>query len=462
MNLLIGAVILLCLLCSEMRAAEAVSDSGLRILLVGFVTLLVPGLALFQTLIVSRRLRNSDLAEPQSTVMLNRLSVCHSAIWLTASLAIVWAVRWQDVVRGNWQLDRWPLIDEAIIILPIVFSLVASWAIFFDIQQSFDNANKSRWSLDNIRKRVSYVSIRFRIYLLMFLVPLSIAVVSRDIAPWMESLENWQAVTFGVSAAFLIMAGFPFLLMLMWKTARIEDKSLRSELLSNCKQQNLFVHDVRIWKTGNRIVNALVAGILPYFRVILITDSLVRLFPRHELLAVLRHEAGHLRLWHLPTRIGFIALPLVALAIDEKNATGFLNSLNHFAVGLGFPNGAGLAMPAAAYVLYLLVCLPWLSHRMEYEADIYACQSLRPSQENTIDPALAKNVSDALLRLASVMPSQFEKSSMMHPSIQKRLLLVRDITQSPEKAHRFRSSFKRRRRIALAAMAITCLAVLVI
>jgi STE24 endopeptidase len=457
MNLLIGLVVFLCLLCSEIRAPEPVSDWGTRMLLVGFVALSVPGLALFQTLIVSRRLRQVDLEENQSNAIMTRISVCHSAVWLTASLAIIWAVRWQDVVRGTWELDRWPLVDEILILAPVILSLVASWAIFYEVQQSIDGTFGQRLKLENIKRRLGYVSIRFRIYFLMVLIPLSLAVLSRDLAPWLERLSPLQTISVYVVSAMVMMAGFPFLLLFIWGNKKIEDAELRSKLIETCKQHKLFIHDIRIWKTGNQIINALVAGILPRFRIILLTDSLVKLFPRNELLAVVRHEAGHLRLWHLPIRIGFIILPLIALALDEKNPLGVISNLESWTVEFGLPAGSGIAMIASIYLGYLLYSMSWLSHRMEFEADIYACQecSAKPG-ETSIDCDRAKDMSDALLRLASVSPSQFDRRTIMHPSIRERILLIRDIQDSPEKANRFRASFVRRRRMVLVALLAVC------
>ena len=116
----------------------------------------------------------------------------------------------------------------------------------------------------------------------------------------------------------------------------MRDPQLESELLARCANSRLFVRDIRVWNTGNRIVNALVAGIVPYFRVILLsrfTNRTVSL--EMKCWPSFRHEAGHLRLWHLPTRIGFIALPLTALAIDEKNPLGLLSLTDGMAQRMG-------------------------------------------------------------------------------------------------------------------------------
>lgn len=457
MNLLIGFVVLLCLLCSEIRTAEAVSDWGTRTLMVGLVAMTVPGLALFQTMVVSRRIRRDGFEENESNAIMKRISLCHGAVWLSASLAIIWAVRWQDVVRGSWELDRWPLVDEAFILAPAIFSLVVSWAIFYEVQQTFDGEHGNRFKLENIKRRIGYVSIRFRIYFLMVLIPISFAVLTRDLAPWLQQLSPSQAIATYTVSALVMVAGFPFLLLFIWRTSKIDDSELKTNLIRTCTEHRIYVHDIRIWETGNQIINALVAGILPRFRVILLSDSLVSLFPRNELLAILRHEAGHLRLWHLPTRIGFIMLPLIALALDEKNPLGVINGLESKIVALGLPSGCGLAVIMAVYLVYLYYSMSWLSHRMEYEADIYACQvRSKDPHETSISREMAKDMSDALLRLASVTPSQFERRTIMHPSIRERILLIRDIQASPKKANQFRTSFVRRRRIALALLLAIC------
>lgn len=471
MNLLIGLVILLCLLCSELQTAQAANDLWTRVIFVALVTLTVPGLAVFQTQVVSKRIRNSEMQPNQREGILKRLSLCHSAVWLIASLAIIWAVRWQDVVRGNWGLDQWPVLDEAIILAPIVFSLVASWAIFYEIQHAIASANldRSEKTKKSIVKqsRAAFVSIRFRVYFLMILVPLAIVVLARDLAPWVDTLSpQFRWALYG-TAGLAMLGGIPFLLLLMWKTTRIENADLKSELLATCKHHKLYVHDIRVWKTDNQIVNALVAGVVPRLRVILMSDALVKFFPRHELLAILRHEAGHLRLWHLPTRIGFSVLPLLALAIDERNSHGAIANIESMLVGAGLPVGTGLPLLMLLYLFYAVYGLSWLSHQMEYEADIYACQQptlasvdVSPETFSADYAQHARDIADALLRLAAINPDQIEKSSLLHPSIGSRIKVIQSVAADPEQGISFSKSFTRRRRIIFLILITICVVAL--
>ncbi|MFK7770300.1 MAG: M48 family metallopeptidase [Mariniblastus sp.] len=463
MNLIVGFVILLCLVFSEINSAEVANDLWTRVSMVFAVAMLVPGLALFQTLIVTRRMQHTEIPDEQRDIILRRLSICHSAVWLAASVAIVWAIRWQDVVRGNWNLDQWPLIDELLILAPILFSLAASWAIFYEIQGSLGDESSSRIRFDvaDWRRRIAYVSIRFRIYVLLVLIPIAIAVLARDAEPWIRSVPNWTAVVAYGVGTIVVMASFPFLILLIWQNHAVPNEELRTELRSTCKDLRLHIFDIRVWKTGGQIINALVAGILPKFRVILLSDELLNRFPKNELLAIVRHEAGHLRLWHLPIRIGFTVLPLIALTIDEQNPSGILATLESMFSHAGLASGTGLVLVGLVYLIYLYFSVSWLSHKMEFEADIFSCQTIG-KHESMIDSDLATDMSDALLRLASITPGQYEKKSLLHPSIKDRIRVIHVITSSPNKAEKFKASFARRRRFVLGFLVVICIAALLI
>ena len=145
------------------------------------------------------------------------------------------------------------------------------------------------------------------------------------------------------------------------------------------------------------------------------------------------------------------------MALDERNPLGLINQLESWTVELGLPTGFGVALLGSAYLGYLFFSLTWLSHRMEFEADIYACQGCPEIQrEKTIDVDRSKDMSDALLRLASVTPSQFDRRTIMHPSIRERIQLIREIQNSPEKAGQFRTAFVRRRRLVLILLLAIC------
>ena len=202
MNLVIAIVIVLCLVTCEFSSPEPVQDVWTHVWAMMITALIVPGLAAFQTFVVTRRIRTFEMDYETCQTIIKRLSIAHSAVWLAASLAIVCATEWQNVVRDNWQLDRWPLIDEAVIVMPILLSLVASWAIFFEIHRTFharsspataNSTDKAQTASGAVRfftrlvdsKRLRYVSIRFRVYCGLVLIPVGVMVFIRDLQiPW--------------------------------------------------------------------------------------------------------------------------------------------------------------------------------------------------------------------------------------------------------------------------------------
>ena len=134
MNLIVGLLILVCLAGSEFVSPRPVDDVWLRLLAVLVTVAMVPGLAFFQTVVLIKKMRILPISFEGKQLMCRRMTLSHTLVWLSASLAIIWAIRWQDVVRGTWALDRWPLIDECLILLPMTVSLVASWLAFYELQ----------------------------------------------------------------------------------------------------------------------------------------------------------------------------------------------------------------------------------------------------------------------------------------------------------------------------------------
>lgn len=478
MNLIVGSLILLCLFGSEFLGSQVADDVGARLWAVLAVVLVVPGLAFFQTHILLRKMRNEDLDQRGKQSLCRRMTATHAIAWLSASVAIIWAIRWQDVVRGNWSLDRWPLVDELMILAPIVFSMVASWAIFYELQvaiQDDDKADKDTTN-DNLagkwrhwfakmrrqfQPRLGFISIRFRLYFLLILIPVSVFVSIRDCAGIISSLPEPAAMYLCIIGLAIMIVVFPLLTLLIWKTAKIEDIDLQRDLSEICDEQHLNVMAIRVWKTGDQIVNAAVAGVFPWLRVILLSDGLMNLFQRKEIEAVVRHEAGHIRLWHLPTRLVFLILPLVALAICDSGSNGITPSQL-----LSGPIWVA-AIPILAFAAYFLLTTRWLSHQMEHEADMYSIQG--PGSNVDVSPKLASicpdradGMRDALLRLAAICPELYERNSFLHPSIRCRIEFIDRILEFPESGNQFRKSFARRRLVMALLLIVASVSLIVL
>jgi len=457
MNLIAGLSIAICLLVCDLRPAASIEDDWTHVWAVLIVASLVPAVAFFQTSVLLNRWQRNSYSIDEKMAACRRLSVSHLLAWLSASAAIIWVLRWHDVVRGAWKIDRWPLVDEWLIFCPILISLAASWAVFYELQlamsDSSDNAHdKIRWHriaiLNSMRSRWEFVSLRFRLCFLMVLIPISAFVLVRDLLEKLPSQSNFVSGTVTSLALTALLLAMPFLMLLIWKNGKIEDDDLRVRLQQISQAHRLHVFDIRCWHTGRQIVNAAVAGWLPGFRIIFLSDALLQYFPADEVAAVLRHEAGHLRLWHVPQRLILMVLPVFMIA--------FLSSAGQGDSMLAVPQGWRWLGFLFGGIMILLI-LRWLSHQMEFEADLYAIRknAIDEYQQATIKstevcPQQSAALCNALLRLAAVSGSASERRTWLHPTIRQRLNFIARVSDEPAAANRFQRKFLSHRiRLAL-------------
>ena len=185
MNLAVGFVILFCLFCSEYSAAGTADHLQLRLAGIVVLTCLVPSLAFLQTFAVNRRRKFQQVDDARLEQVCRRVNSCHTAVWLASSVATIYVFRWHDVVRTEWGLDRFVLVDEILILMPVLLSLLASWAVFYDLKSADESAvppiesctgddkiatlqvpeQRGTWLWSAQRRE--FVSIRFRLYVLV-------------------------------------------------------------------------------------------------------------------------------------------------------------------------------------------------------------------------------------------------------------------------------------------------------
>ncbi len=108
-----------------------------------------------------------------------------------------------------------------------------------------------------------------------------------------------QVVTMGTLLA-VVMLFAPWLMVRMWGCETIPAGPVRSELEQFCRHHRFRVGDLMLWPLfGGEMLTAGIVGILPQLRYILITRGLLSLLTIDELKAVVAHEMGHIRRFHL-------------------------------------------------------------------------------------------------------------------------------------------------------------------
>ena len=442
MNLFVTIIFATCLGIAAYWPPVRIENSTQWLSLIIFVTLLAPATAVLQTRWVADSLTKSRSSWDLQNAILGRLSRFHSIVWATTGILIFAGLGWPSIVAVSWKLTDVPILYELVLISPLLLSLIGSWFAFFDIQQFYGRTTK-RWSL-NWQQRWEFVSVRIRVHLVTMLVPLLLLLTG--LRYW-HVLQRFTVPQIVIGTALLgiwISAMMPFLFLLIWETRPITDGKLLTRLQAVCRSSGVSVSKIRVWKTGNQIANAAVTGLLPGFRIVLLTDALIKYFLPEEVAAIVRHEAGHVKLLHLPLKIFFIALPMVTLILDQTQSIGIHGAIES-AVG---PSGIfhvpadaiAQGLIALAFLGYLFFVLRWLNHRLEHEADLFAAMELN---EPTANDANAHTRS-ALEKLAAITPQHRKRSTFLHPSIGSRIALLNSVADDHEIAKRFQTSFRRR------------------
>ncbi len=408
--------------------------------------LAAPTLAAFQTWWVIGKLHEHRDEPAVQNRIFKRIAIFHGLVWAVASVAVYTVMGWPNLAANTFQLQPLAVICEVTLLAPLLSSMILSWFLFYEIQ-AVVHMPEEPWA-PRVGKRLAYVGFRVRMVLMTVAVPLLLVMVAVRYTWWMEQLTTGQTVAAASVISLAVMCVCPWVVTRLWKTGRIDDPQLDQKLMAICNRAKIGVRQIKIWKTGYQMANAAVTGLLPGTRVILISDLLLKQFEPEEVEAIVRHEAGHVRLKHLPLKMMFIVVPMLVLLIDRASASGVNSRLAEMlsASGGALAGEHAAHLIAMGFAFYLLVVLRWLSHKMEFEADLFAATDLGDAgSDHCVDQTRA-----ALWRLAVLAPEQFKKRTLMHPSIRDRILFIEKIADDPSLADGYRRAFTRRKWIVMA------------
>ncbi|MFW2366837.1 MAG: M48 family metallopeptidase, partial [Desulforhopalus sp.] len=137
---------------------------------------------------------------------------------------------------------------------------------------------------------------------------------------------------FGIFLVFVVIF-FPPLVRNLWGCRKLPDGYLKEYLDAFCAKQD-FSADFYLWPLfEGRVLTAGVMGIVPGLRYILITPALIETMTLKELEAVMAHEIGHVKKYHLLLYVfliggfslmaGLLAEPFIYMLLSMD----FLNNL---------------------------------------------------------------------------------------------------------------------------------------
>ena len=372
---LIVAVVATLIFAESAPSSPIAGPLGMRLALVVGAMACVPLFALGIQTLVLHRLRHDVADVHRIWRFYRRLRIVHLILWLTAIGVVAYGLQWPRIVQTNWHLSQIPLVDDLLILLPVLLPLVLSWAVFYRVDRTMLGG---RGQMASLRE---YLDLHLRHYLAIAMVPILSMLAIQDLIGLLfpKLLRSDSMVIVLVLTMLLLLALFPLLLRCVWRTSPLPPGSLRKRLEAMARDHGLKVRDILVWQTGSMVANAAVAGFTRRFRYVFLTDGLIDLLDEEQIVAVFSHELAHIRHRHLWLRAAAMLIPLSAGLFVFYTFPEVIRSLERAVATVGLDIGGPLGLPALLLlVLYVLTFFGSYSRCLEHEADLSACRAMPP------------------------------------------------------------------------------------
>ena len=317
------------------------------------------------------------------------------AIWILASFTICLSSRWGTLTRNV--VGESGFFRFAFFLVPILLPLWLIWWL-----RAFSLSGSPRQSFRE-------AGCRFKVYVLTIVVPILILIACKDVGDHFSGQAFLYINVFLVPICFtLILVGMPRIVSWILPTKSIRQTDLGETLLQLARQAKTPISDIRIWSTNHRMVNAIVVGLIPAGRTVLLTDRLVQEFELAEIKGIFLHEVGHAKRNHLSQRLAVAALPFF------------------FTYAL-FDLATGSVYPALIFsILISLATLALVARYLEYDADRFAVEQMLKCGEPV------ERYLSALQRMRLDNPHA-DKPTWLHPRISDRIRKIHTLSLPRQK-----------------------------
>ena len=382
--------------------------------------------------------------------------------------AAIYLTDWARSVRRIDLLNRVWGLDEMVILLPFMASILVAWIALYPADRGIrqvslelrlwaSQPSRPVWSL------CSYVLFMFRHHVLIILLPMVPIVMAIDAVSTQQygrMLRRATGVVWADQAVLVAVAGVvflvaPVLLRYIWHTTALPPGDLRRRLDALCHRVGLSYREILIWKSDGMVVNAAVMGLIRPVRYILLSDGLLETMDDQKIEAVFGHEAGHVKHHHISFYLLFAIFSMLLVGgiseLVDREGRAYFPRINQQMVR------DYLQVIAMALIIGIWgIGFGPVSRRFEWQADLYGARSVTPSVEVCDHPCLvhgtyvveadsiapprmdvavcataAQTFGDALHRIAVLNGIPVEARSWRHSSIGNRIRLLRQYAVDP-------------------------------
>ncbi len=371
----------------------------------------------------------------QSFLRANRLL---GVLVMGAYLWTLLGANWLGVARGIAGASGLSVVEEVLLLAPfLAFQLVVWWGLL--------GAERALELPGAHRRALSWLFLEGRRQWGLVLPVLVVLLLAQDLVGLLR--PTWahdvlaQTILMGLmGVGVLILA--PVLVRFAWPTRPLPPGELRSRLESVAQRHGFRFRDLLVWDTGGIMLNAVVTGVVPWSRFVLLTDALIDWLDDPQIEAIFGHEMGHIAHRHLGY-LGFFCVASIGFVTlgTEVVPTSWLPSL---------PEGPwGEALGASALLLaigvYFVIAFGAISRRFERQADIYGCKVAAGTQGEALRPEGVSTFVQALEQTADFNGIDRKKHSWRHGSIAERVAFLQRLVEDPEAERRFQKRVERTR-----------------
>lgn len=279
---------------------------------------------------------------------------------------------------------------ELFILAPFVAAMVLSWVIFYDAERALhDTAEpESPEPAEPYWSRGAYVGFHARQNLALICAPLLLLLLMKGLHrlfPKSATGAAGGAITLGGALLSLtVIVTMPWLLRLALGLKPMPPGPLRTRLEATARRLGFRCNNILLWNTRGGVANAMVAGVVPWLRYVILTDRLMSELTPDEVEAVFGHEMGHAKHHHMLLYLGFLAVSVMLLGVVWSWVAAVVFKLPSDQVDTTLASVPLVTMLGA----YIFVVFGFLSRRCERQADVFGCRAVscgRPDCEGHDD-----------------------------------------------------------------------------
>ncbi len=352
-------------------------------------------------------------------VIEDQISEIQGARWLEIQLEIF---RWLGLAvvllcLGGFglasEMRQFPLLEQSmffqavLLLIPAILLVAASWSAEHRYGVWVGYIDRG------IAAHLSFLAGSFRSGMAWLVIPILMLLAGGDMISMLPLSEHQAIAVMIVSMLLFVCVGLPSFVAKLFRTERL-DHETEAWVRALVTAAGLRRTKAVCWQTHGKSFNAMIAGFLPPFRTLLLSDRLILELPRDQVAMVILHEAAHLRRHHVPLRMMSV-LPAWGLGAMVTYAFGDASW--------------GMVVGSITAIVVTLFILRTVAYRTEFDADVQACRMAErvsrsvdgvPSDYDEAAAVLCR----ALVRVTSDSPSA-QKATWLHPSVADRIAVMR-------------------------------------